>query len=90
MEDAGAIKARGRERHSGAIGCILAGGTWPQARLAAAGLVEDASCARCGEEAETVLHRWWRRPALGAVRRQAQVRELANIGAGRDYQPRCF
>ena len=43
-----------------------------------------------GEEPETALHRWWRCPAFGAARRQAQVGDLASIGAARDFQPRCF
>ena len=53
-------------------------------------MVDEASCPSCGLEAETILHRWWRCPALGAARHQAQVEDLARIGAARDYQPKCF
>ena len=52
------LAKRGNARQAGALRCILAGGTWPRARLAAAGLVESAVCPRCGEEDETALHRW--------------------------------
>ena len=80
----------GSERQAGALRCILAGGTWPRARLAAAGLVEHATCLRCGEEDETALHRWWKCPALAVARRQAQVDDLAREGLARDFQPRCL
>ena len=68
---------RGRARQVGRLRCVMAGGTWPQARLAAAGMAETAECPRCGIEPETVLHRWWRCPALDMARHQAEVGELA-------------
>ena len=80
----------GNETKAGAIRCILAGGTWRQARLASAGLAEEAGCPRCGLEAETTLHRWWRCPALDATHHQAQVGDLVQLGAARDFQPRCY
>ena len=40
------LQRKGRERHAGRLRCVLAGGTWPQARLAAAGMAESAECPR--------------------------------------------
>ena len=81
------LAKRGSERKAGALRCILAGGTWPRARLVVTGLVGSARCPRCGEEDETALRRWWKCPALGPARHQAQVEDLAP-GAARGFQRR--
>ena len=70
--------------------CILAGGTWPRARLHAAGLAESAACPRCGGESETALHRWWECPAWDEERRRAGVLDLARMAGEAGYSPRCL
>ena len=52
--------------------------------------MDDAGCPCCGLDAETALHRWPRCPAREGTRHQAQVSDLAGIGAVLEYRPRCF
>ena len=64
-----AIGGDGGERPSrgAAVRSCAAGGEWPQARLAAAGLVDQRQCLWCGAEDGTLAHRYWRCGVLAAA-----------------------
>ena len=81
---------RGCDKLAAGLLCVLAGGTWPQARRFRAGFVTDPVCPRCGAQEETVVHRWWLCPALDASRRKYGVADLAHQGERCGFQPACF
>ena len=56
------LEKDGRNDTVGLLTSIATGATWPRQRKFEAGLAEDALCPRCGEAAETDLHRFWTCP----------------------------
>ena len=56
-------------RTIGAVRSLVIGSQWPQARLAAAGLADDASCQLCEAAEGTLFHRAWLCPAHDLLRR---------------------
>ena len=80
------LAKRGRGRQAGLLRCVLAGGAWPQARLAAAGLAESANCPRCGLELETVVFA----PVVEVPGAGHGPPPVVLRGAACDFQPRRF
>ena len=69
--------------------CILSGGTWTQDRRARAGQGQ-ALCPHCGQEPETVIHRWWRCPKWEQERLHPGDLDLAAMGEKAEWQPACL
>ena len=96
----GVKKAKGIAGHIGCAGpaaeglgrCILAGGTWPAARVHETDGHASQACPRCGAERETALHRWYECPAPELVHCRSQVGALPLIEEGRraGFAPACL